>query len=216
MVKVKFVNKSGERVTLYQGGGILRILEPGNRWNRDPSEGTLRTTVVMDENMKFPPPRPGPRWIKETEWVWEECPEDSIYAGYRTITFMPDNEVKLKRRPGWIESEMEWPCVLFLFKSRKLKIYQLHLDRGVSSFPATFYNGIPVRISVHPLSKYAPFKKWIFDEAPAQKDKNPFGGGMEKTFETTEHGENKRPAAELEKIEQLRKEDEERRKAGQF
>jgi hypothetical protein len=216
MVKVKFVNKSGERVTLYQGGGILRILEPGNRWNRDPSEGTLRTTVVMDENMKFPPPRPGPRWIKETEWVWEECPEGSMYAPFRTITFLDGNEVKLKRRPRWKAPEMKWPCVLFLFKSRKLKIHKLHLDRDVSSFPATFYNGIPVRISVHPLSKYAPFKKWIFDEAPAQKDGNPPFKNMKEVYEMTERGEQKRTPAELEKIAELKAKDEERRKLGLF
>jgi hypothetical protein len=214
MVKVKFVNKSGERVTLYQGGSILRILEPGKRWNRDPAEGTLRTTVVMDENMKFPPPRPGPKWIDEMEWVWEECPEGEIYAPFRTITFLDNNVVKLKRRPFWKLPEMKWPVVTFLFKSRKLQIYNLCLDR--SGFSATFYNGIPVRITVHPLSRYAPFKKWIFDEAEVLKDKNPFGGGMEKTYETTERGEDKRPAAELEKIEQLKKKDEERRKLGLF
>ena len=214
MVKVKFVNKSGERVFLYQRGSILRVLEAGQRWNRDPSEGTLSTTVVMDEHMKLPLPRPQPYWIDKTEWIWEECPEDSIYAPFRTIVFEDDNIVKLKRRPRWKAPEMKWPTVEFLFKSHKMKVLKERLDKDISSFPTTFYNGIPQRISVHPLSRYAPFKRWIFDEAPAQKDKNPFGGGMEKTYETTERGEDKRPAAELEKIEQLKKEAEERKKLG--
>ena len=216
MLKVRFVNRSAERIFLYQqGGSILRILEPGKRWNRDPSEGTLRTTVVMDEHMKFPPLRPGPKWIDETEWVWEECPEGSMYAPFRTITFLDGNEVKLKRRPRWKAPEMKWPCVLFLFKSRKLKIHKLHLDRDVSSEPATFYNGIPQRITVHPLSKYAPFKRWIFDEAEVLKDGNPpYGGAMVKTYELVECGEDERPGTELEKIAELKKEAEERRKLG--
>ena len=203
MVKVKFVNKSGERVTLYQGGGILRILEPGNRWNRDPSEGTLRTTVVMDENMKFPPPRPGPRWIKETEWVWEECPEGSMYAPFRTITFLDGNEVKLKRRPRWKAPEMKWPVVTFLFKSHKMKMIKERLDRDMSSEASVFYNGIPVRKTVHPLSKYAPFKKWIFDEVMVLKDSNPPYKQMIEAYETTERGEDSRSGDELAKIEQI-------------
>ena len=211
MVKVKFVNKSGERIFLYQSGSILRILEAGKHWDRDPASGSLRTLIIPQHGAPVPPQSP-PKWIDEVEWIYEECPEDSIYAPFRTIVFEDNNVVKLKRRPRWKEPEIKWPAVTFLFKSRKLQIYKLHLDRGMSSIPATFYNGIPQRISVHPLSRYAPFKRWIFDEAPAQKDKNPFGGGMEKTYETTERGEDKRPAAELEKIEQLKKEAEERRK----
>jgi len=216
MVKVKFVNKSGERVTLYQGGSILRVLEPGQRWNRDPSEGTLRTTAVMDENMKFPVLRQRPYWIEKTEWIWEECPKGEIYAPYRTITFLDGNQVKLKKRPKWKEPQMRWPVVTFLFLSHKMKLIKLHLDRGFSSEPTTFYNGLPHRMSVDPLSKYAPYKNWIFDEAPVQKDKNPFGGAMVEEFEMIERGEDKRSATELEKIAELKAKDEERQKLGLF
>ena len=60
MVKVKFVNKSGERVFLYQqGGGILRVLESGQKWNRDPKEGTLGT-VMVDEVHGQKGPEEGP------------------------------------------------------------------------------------------------------------------------------------------------------------
>ena len=215
MVKVKFVNKSGERIFLYQSGSILRILEAGKHWDRDPSEGTLRTTILHQHETP-PPPRPQPKWVDTTEWVWEECPESEIFAPFRTIVFEDDNIVKLKKRPRWKPPEKAWPCVSFLFKSHKMKMLKERLDRSTSTSPTTFYNGIPCRISVNPLSKYAPFKNWIFDEAPAQKDKNPFGGAMVKEFEMTERGEDKRSAIELEKIAELKKKDEERRKAGQF
>ena len=214
MVKVKFVNKSGERVTLYQRGSILRVLEAGQRWNRDPSEGTLGTTVVMDEHMKFPPPRPRPHWIDKTEWVWEECPEDSIYAPFRTVVFLDGNEVKLKRRPKWKPPELKWPVVTFLFKSHKMKAHTERLDCDPWSRASSFYNGIPVRISVHPLSKYAGFKNWFFDEEVVMTDGNPPYQLMVKNYKVTEHGEDKRPATELEKIEELRAKDEERRKLG--
>jgi len=210
-VKVKFVNKSGEEVTLYQGGSILRTLGAGKRWNRDPSEGTL-DTVVVGEGQKFPPPRPRPFWIAETEWLWEECPESEIYAPFRTVTFLDGNQVKLKRRPRWREPEMKWPCVSFLFKSHKMKVLKERLDRDISSEPATFYNGIPCRRTVNPLSKYAPYKRWIFDEVMELRDSNPPKKEMVEAYESTERGEDKRPAAELEKIEQLKKEAEERRK----
>lgn len=216
MVKVKFVNRSGERVTLYQSGGILRILEAGKCWDRDPSEGTLRTTVVMDENMKFPAPRAQPKFIDKVEWIYEECPEGEIYAPFRTITFLDGNEVKLKKRPRWKAPEMEWPTVTFLFKSHKMKLIKLHLDESMTTFPATFYNGIPCRITVNPLSKYASFKRWIFDEELVTKDSNPPFKQMTEAYEMTERGEDKRPRHELEKIEALKTKDEERRKLGLF
>ena len=216
MLNVKFVNKSGERVMLYEGSGLLKILEPGKRWDKDPSEGVLDTVVVMDERMKFPPSGVRPKWIAQTEWTWNECPEHSIFAPFRTIVFLDGNQVKLKKRPKWKEPQMRWPVVTFLFLSHKMKLIKLHLDRGFSSEPTTFYNGLPHRMSVDPLSKYAPYKNWIFDEAPVQKDKNPFGGAMVEEFEMIERGEDKRSATELEKIAELKKKDEERRKAGQF
>lgn len=215
-VKVRFVNESGEKVTLYrQDGSVLKVLEEGKRWNRDPKLGTL-STVSVDEahGQKFPPPRPGPKWIDKTEWTWNECPDDSIYAPFRTITFLDNNVVKLKRRPFWKAPQMEWPCVLFLFKSHKMKMIRERLDKDISSFPETFYNGIPVRLTVSPISKYAPYRKWIFDEVMELKDANPPYKTMVETYEMTEHGEDERPAAELEKIAELKAKDEERKKLG--
>ena len=214
-VTVHFINKSGERVRLYESGGILKILEPGKRFNRDPAEGTLRTTVVMDTQMKFPPPGAKPYWIDKVEWLWEECPESSMYAPYRTIVFLDGNEVKLKKRPGWKPPELKWPVVTFLFKSRKMKILRERLDREAGE-ARVFHNGIPIRITVHPLSRYAPFKNWIFEEVLAQKDKNPYGGALMQEFEMIGRGEGKRSATELEKIAELKVKDEERRKLGLF
>lgn len=211
-LSVKFVNKSGEQVTLYQGRSILKVLEAGKRWDRDPKLGTLSTPVVTGEQ-KFPPPRPGPKWIDKVEWTYEECPEESIYAPYRTIVFLDGNEVQLKKRPHWKEPEMKWPVVLFLFKSHKIKIYQPHLEGDVISGARTFYNGLPVRITVSPLSRYAPFRKWIFDEVMVLKKEAypPFKQVIE-AYEATEHGEDKRPANELAKIAELKAKDEERKK----
>ena len=218
MLNVHFINKSSERVTLYQdgGGGILRILEPGKRWNRDPAEGTLRTVTVFDEDMKFPPLRPGPKWIDETEWVWDECPEGEIYAPFRTIVFEDNNVVKLKRRPRWKAPEMKWPVVEFLFLSHKMKIYQLHLDRDLSTSARVFYAGIPVRLTVDPLSRYAGWKRWIFDEELILKDVNPPFKNMKQVYQSTERGEGKRSATELERIVELKAKDEERQKLGMF
>ena len=214
-VKVKFVNKSGEEVTLYQqNGSVLRTLEAGKRWNIDPSEGTLGTVVVAGDKQKFPPPRPHPRWIDEVEWTYEECPEDSIYAPFRTIIFLDNNVVKLKRRPKWKEPDMEWPVVTFLFESHKMKMHKEHLDKDVSSDLATFYNGIPVRRTVSPISKYAVYRRWIFDEVMVLKDANPPFKQMVEAYEITQRGEDKRPATELEKIEELKAKDEEHRKLG--
>jgi len=212
MLKVKFVNKSGEEITLYrQDGSVLKVLEAGKRWNRDPSEGTLGT-VVVGGAQNFPPPRPQPRWIEKVEWVWEECPEDSIYAPFRTITFLDNNVVKLKRRPFWKPPEMNWPVVTFLFKSHKMKMIKERLDKDISSDAAVFYNGIPCRRTVNPLSKYAPYKKWIFDEVMELRDSNPPKKEMIEAYESIERGEEKRSFTELEKIAELRIKDEERKK----
>ena len=214
MVKAKFVNKSGEEVILYQqNGSILGTLGAGKRWDKDPKEGTLSTVVVAGEQ-KFPAPRPRPRWIDEVEWVWEECPEDSIYAPYRSITFLDDNVVKLRQRPHWKPPEMEWPVVTFLFKSHRMKTHKERLDRDGFGSAAVFYNGIPCRLTVNALSKYAPYKKWIFSEVMELRDGNPPYKQMVETYEITQHGEDKRNVIELEKIAELKAEAEERQKLG--
>jgi hypothetical protein len=84
------------------------------------------------------------------------------------------------------------------------------LDRSLSSDASVFQSGIPVRISVHALSKYAPFKNWFFDEAMELKNTNPPYSVVE-TYEITQHGEEKRPADELQRIAELKKKDEERK-----
>jgi len=216
MVKVKFVNKSGEEVTLYQGGSILRVLGAGKRWNRDPKEGTLSTVAVDScHGKKFPPPRAKPYWIKETEWIGE-VPDDSIYAPFRTIIFEDGNVVKLRKRPFWKPPEMKWPVVTFLFRSHKMNIHKERLDCHQAADATAFYNGIPVRLTVDPLSKYAGFKKWFFDEVMELKDANPPYKTMVEIYEITQHGEEKRSADELQRIAELKKKDEERRKLGMF
>ena len=205
MVKVRFVNESGEEVTLYQqNGSILGTLGAGKCWNRDPKKGTLSTVAVDScHGQKFPPRRAGPRWIEKTEWTWEECPDDSIYAPYRSITFQDNNVVRLKRRPFWKLPDMKWPTVTFLFKSHKMKMQKEHLDKDMSSEPAVFYNGIPCRRTVNPLSKYAPYKKWIFDEVMVLRDSNPPKKEMIEAYENAEYGEDRRSGDELAKIEQI-------------
>jgi hypothetical protein len=217
MVSVKFVNKSGEEVTLHhQDGSVLNVLESGKRWNRDPKEGTLSTVAVDScHGQKFPPPRAKPHWIEETEWIGE-VPDDSIYAPYRTITFLDGNEVKLKRRPFWKEPDMAWPVVTFLFNSHRMKVHKERLDHYQAADASVFYNGIPCRLTVDPLSKYAPFKNWIFSEVMELKELDPLTKQVIETYEITQHGEGKRPAGELEKIEKLKAEAEERKKLGRF
>ena len=123
---------------------------------------------------------------------------------------------KIRKRPRWKPPEMEWPIVSFLFKSHKMKAHAERLDRDGFGSAAVFHNGIPVRITVSPLSRYAPFKKWIFDEELVMKDSNPPFKIMVKAYESTEYGADKRPVDELQRIAELRAKDEERKKLGLF
>ena len=109
---------------------------------------------------------------------------------------------------------MKWPIVSFLFKSHNMKAHAERLDRDGFGSAAVFYNGIPVRISVHALSKYAPYKNWVFSEAMVLRDANPPYKQMVEYYEITRHGEGKRPATELEKIAELKVKDEERQNLG--
>ena len=205
MVSVKFINKSGDRIILYQeDGSILKILENGRCWDRDPAGGTLRTTVLHQHETP-PPPQPQPRWIDKTEWIYEECPDGSPYAPFKTITFLDRNEVRLKRRLFWKLPEMKWPCVTFLFRSDKMKMIKERLDRDPSSEATIFYNGIPSRKTVDPLSKYASYKRWFFSEERIQ---NPSYKQIE-TCELIQYGTNIRSINELEKIAELRIKNEE-------
>ena len=215
MVTVRFINRSAERVILHQAGGsMLKVLEAGKCWNRDPSEGTLGTVVVGGKDQSFPAPRAKPYWIKETEWTWNECPDDSSYAPFKMIVFLDGNKVKLKRRPFWKSPEMQWPVVTFLFKSHKMKMHRERLDKDIASDAAVFYNGIPCRRTVNPLSKYAPYKNWIFDEAMVLRDANPPMKQMIESYEIIELGEDKRPDSELERISKLKAKDEELKELG--
>jgi hypothetical protein len=203
---VHFINKTGARVRIYQPGGILHILEPALRWDK---VDNLNTVVVMDDKMKFPPRQPDPKWIKQTEWVWEEADVYSIYAPFRTVIFLPGNKVKLRRRPHWQEPEMAWPVVTFLFKSQSMELQTMQL--GLSTMAVSLPNKIPMRISVDPLSKNAPYENYFFDEQLVLKDADPPFKNMKEVYESTEYGGRKRPADELQKIAELKEKDEERR-----
>jgi len=201
MVPVRFVNKSGERVILYQeDGSILKILENGKCWDRDPASGTLRTKVISQHEIP-PPSQTEPYWIDKVEWLYEKCPDRSPYAPYKTIIFLDGNKVKLKRRLFWKNPELAWPVVKFLFKSQKMKLIRERLDRDSSVLASIFLNGIPVRKSVNPLSKYAEFKNWIFSEQPIQ-DSNP--SKQIKCSSIVQYGENERPPNELARIDELK------------
>lgn len=205
MVEVKFVNRSAERVLIYQeDGSVLKILESGGCWDRNPNEGTLRTSVISQHETP-PPPQPKPVWISKTEWLWENCPITAPYAPFKTITFLDGNEVQLKKRLFWKFPEMKWPCVTFLFRSDKMKMIKERLDRDPSSEATIFYNGIPSRKSVNPLSKYASYKRWFFSEERIQ---NPSYKQIE-TCELIQYGTNIRSINELEKIAELRIKNEE-------
>ncbi len=122
MITVRFVNQSSDKVVLYQpDGSVWKILESGKCWDRNPNEGTLRTSIVSQHEAP-PPPQPKPVWISKTEWEWENCPDDSPYAPYKTIVFLNGNKVKLKKRYFSKLPEMKWPVVTFLFPSPKMEM----------------------------------------------------------------------------------------------
>ena len=121
---------------------------------------------------------------------------------------------KIRKRPHWKPLEMKWPIVTFLFKSHRMKMHKERLDSDILSEASVFYNGIPCRLTVYALSKYAVYRKWIFDEVMELRDGNPPYKQIVESFEIVEHGEDKRPATELEKIAELKVKDEERKKLG--
>lgn len=207
MVPVRFINKSGERVILYQkDGSILKFLENGKRFDRDPNEGTLRTSVIS-QHEKPPPPQAQPRWIDEIEWT-TEVSENSVYAPFKTIIFEDGNKVRLKKRYFWTYPKMDWPVVVFTFKSPKMKMIRERLDGDSSVLASIFLNGIPVRKSVSPSSKYSEYRNWYFVEQPVKKT-------APKQMECTEiiqYGEGIRNGTELNKLAKLKAEEEEREK----
>jgi len=207
MVLVKFINKSGERVHLYnEDGSILRVMENAKRFDRDPKSGTLRTSVISQHETP-PLPQPDPKWIDEVEWEGEVS-DSSPYANYKTIIFLAGNRVKLKKRLFEKVQELKWPVVTFLFKSPKMKMIRERLDRDSSVLASIFLNGIPVRKSVSPSSKYADYRHWYFVEQPVKKK-------LPKQMEATEiiqYGEGFRNSTELKKLAKMRFEEEEREK----
>jgi hypothetical protein len=208
MVDVKFVNRSAERVLIYQeDGSVLKILESGRCWDRNPNEGTLRTSVISQHETP-PPPQPKPVWISKTEWLWKGCPDNSVYAPFKTITFLDGNKVQLKKRLFWKFQELDFPVTVFLFTSKKMKMIRERLDRDSSVLASIFLNGIPVRKSVSCSSKYSKYRYWYFVEQPVKKT-------SPKQMEATEiiqYGERIRNSTELKKLERMRLEEEEREK----
>lgn len=192
MQTVWFTNKSGDRIILYEGNGLLKVLEPAQRWDRDPDEGTIRT-VVLHENQTPPAIIPAPKWIKETNWIYENCPEESIYAPFTKVIFLPENGIELMKRSFWRPPTMDWPVVSFLFKSPKMKLQKIFLDKSLGGSAVSFYNGIPMRVTVNPLSKYAEWNRWNFTDEK-------------------EWGEKKRGGSELHKLSDIRVAEEERLK----
>jgi len=205
---VKFVNKSGERVSLYrEDGSIFKIIE-NIGWDRDPKFGSLRTGVIS-QHENPPPPQADPMWINEVEWVWEDCPDSHPYAPYKTIIFLAGNRFKLKRRLFWKLPEMNWPVVSFLFESNKMKFIRERLERDFSSVASFLQNGIPIRKTVSSLSKYAEYRKWVFLEQPIKNPSPKQIGGTE----IIQFGESLRSKNELDQIAELRAKEEERKKA---
>ncbi len=204
---VKFVNRSGERVSLYrEDGSIFKILENVG-WDRDPAGGSLRTPIIS-QHENPPPPQPEAVWIDRVDWIWEDCPDTHPYAPFKKITFLKGNEVRLKRRLFWKLPELEWPVVGFLFTSPKMKMIRERLDGDSSVLASIFLNGIPIRKSVSPLSRYAKYKRWFFIEQPAKKSSDK---QMDNT-EIIQFGKISRSSTELKRIDSLRVKEEERQK----
>lgn len=202
MVPVRFVNKSGERIILYQeDGSVLKILENGRCWDRPPSEGTLRTSVISQHEAP-PPPQPDPVWIDETEWKTEVF-ETSVYAPFKTITFLDGNEVRLKKRLFWKLPEMDWPVVQFIFRSTRMKLLKERLEGEIGGETSIFLNGIPVRKTVDVTSKYAEWKRWVISDDNEDK-------------ELRQSGESYRSSSELARITDFRLKEEERKKKEQL
>ena len=88
---------------------------------------------------------------------------------------------------------MSWPVVSFLFTSPKMKLQKIFLDKSLGGSAVSFYNGIPMRVTVNPLSKYAQWNKWNLNDE-------------------REWGEKRRGRSELHKISDIRVEEEERLK----
>lgn len=204
---VKFCNKSGERISLYrEDGSIFKIIENVG-WDRPPSEGTLRTGIISQHERPVAD-QAEPLFIDRVEWVWEDCPDTHPYAPFKKITFLNGNKVLLKRRHFWKLPEMDFPVVSFLFESDKMKFIRDRLEFDFLSEASIFLNGIPVQRSVSPLSKYAQYRNWYFCEQP-MKQVNPKQIGNR---EIVQFGERLRGRKELEQIEVLKTEAEEREK----
>lgn len=186
----------------------LKILEAGKCWDRDPAEGTLRTGIISQHESP-PPPQPDPVWIDEVEWIYENCPDSSVYAAFKKITFMDGNRVRLKKRLFSKVQELRWPVVTFLFKSPKMKLIRERLDRDSSVLASIFLNGIPVRKSVDVLSKYAKFRRWYFSD---EERKGSTPSKQISCSEIVQYGESIRTRTELKKIDDLKAKDEERKK----
>lgn len=205
---VKFCNTSGERISLYrEDGSIFKIIENVG-WNRDPAGGTLRTGIISQHENPVPDQEEA-YWIDEVDFVWNDCPNTHPYAPFKKITFLKGNQIKLTRRNFWRLPEMDWPVVTFLFESPKIKFMKDRLEPTFSSEPIIFLVHIPTRVSVDPLSKYAKYRNWFFCEQPMKKVSPKQIG----TTEIVQFGERLRGRKELEKIEELRAEAEEREKA---
>jgi len=210
-VKVKFVNFSRESILIkpIPGRNFEIKLVAGKTFARDPKIGTIE--AIPMGGMPGAVHRPEVKWImKPSDITWEDCPEDCDFAPFRTVSFHDDNIVKLRKRPFWKLPELGWPVVEFYFESKQYRTHGFQLDN-----PTTIFNMIPARRVVPPCSKYAPFRKWIFDEvATSARLVDPLTNRAMTSFQIgSGHGEDRRTGNDLAKIEEITERDKRERLA---
>lgn len=200
-LQVKFVNCSRESLLIHPINGrtfAIKLL-PGKTLKRDPKVGTIEAMPMA--GMPKEVHRPELQWIeKPTEITWEDCPADCDFAPFKSVSFFDGNVVKVKRRRFWKPPELKFPTVEFYFENKQYRTHTFQLDTMT-----TLYSGIPGRRVVPPCSKYAPFKKWIFDEVEnTSRIFDPITNKPMSTFSIgSGHGEDKRTGEELEKVEHI-------------
>lgn len=210
-LQVKFVNHSRDHILINPIAGrtfAIKLLA-GKTLKRDAKVGTIE--AMPGFGMPKELHRPKLNWIeKPSDTTWLDCPADCDFAPYRTVSFHDGNVVRVQKRRFWKPPELKWPTVEFYFESQKYRTHMFQLDTMT-----TLYSGIPGRRVVPPCSKYAPFKRWIFDEAEnTSRIFDPITNKAMSTFTIgSGHGENPRTGEELEKVEEITARDKQERLA---
>ncbi len=210
-LQVKFVNYSREALLIHpipERTFAIKLL-PGKTLKRDAKIGTIE--AMPSRGMPKEVHRPELQWIKKpTEITWEDCPDDCDFAPFKTVSFYDGNIVKTRKRRFWKPPELKFPTVEFYFNSKQYRTHMFQLDTMT-----TLYSGIPGRRVVPLCSKYAPWKKWIFEEtATSARLVDPFTGkGLSRYEIGSGHGENPRTGEELEKVQEITARDKQERLA---